>query len=635
MFYAFQPFSLQETIFLNKYAYPGEENWKDCANRVSKAISLAESIEEQEKWHQKFYQSIATADFIPGGRILFGAGRLNYNMLNCYVLDPEDNVESIGKTLSDMYKISCAGGGVGFNFSKIRPKGNDIQNIKFSAPGAISVMQTINEIGTHVRAGKNRRTALMAILSVSHPDFLEFLEVKLNRSQLTNFNISVAITNRFIEAVENNEDWYFTYGGRHERYDIYSVDRISKEGNDVVYIVAKSPEHALGIASVHFLKHYEDTFTNATITILKARDLWVKVVKNAMECGEPGIFNIDFSNSYTNVSYFEDMPATNPCGEEVLPAYGNCCLGHINLANMVEDNGEIDWKKLAKTIRVGVRFLDNVLTTNTFPIPECREVGFRSRRIGLGVTGFHYFLIKAGYKYGDERCLEFTERLFSTIRDEAYKASMYLAREKGSFKAYDFSQLKREGFFKTIPNRIRADIKRYGLRNAVILTVAPTGTISMVAGVSTGIEPIFSPVYKRRWRSGTEGVWNETIVIDPLFRTMYLKGKNLDHIVGAYDVSPEEHIKMQSAIQSYIDSAISKTCNLPETFQFTDETSDFLLQYISEIKGFTFYKAGSRGNEPLSVIDWRTIDLDKLIVEGKMEVISSSVESCKTGVCEL
>lgn len=635
MFYEFSPSSLQETIFLTKYAYPGEEKWKECASRVAKSVSLAEPLEEQEKWNQKFYASIASTDFIPGGRILFGAGRLGYNMLNCYVLDPEDNVESIGKTVSDMYKISCAGGGVGFNFSKIRPKGADIQNIKYSAPGSISVMKMINEIGTHVRAGKNRRTALMAILSISHPDFFEFLEVKLDRNQLTNFNISVAITDRFIEAVEKDEDWYFTYGGRHERYDLYQVTRSSNGLTSVVYTTAKDLESALEIAKVHHLSRYDDTFSDPKLMRIRAKDLWDRILKNATECGEPGIFNIDFSNKFTNVSYFEDMPATNPCGEEVLPAYGNCCLGHINLANMVEDNGEIDWKKLARTVRLGVRFLDDVLTANTFPIPECKEVGYRSRRIGLGVTGFHYLLLKAGYKYGDEKCLEFTERLFSTIRDEAYKASMYLAREKGSFKAYDFSQLKREGFFKTLPNRIRADIKRYGLRNAVLLTVAPTGTISMVAGVSTGIEPIFAPVYKRRWRSGTEGVWNEAIVIDPLFKRMYLSGKDVSHVVGAYDVSPKEHIKMQSTIQAYIDSAISKTCNLPESFVYDKEISDFLLDYVSEIKGFTFYKSGSRGNEPLSIIDWRTIDLEKLIVENTLETLSSSVETCKNGVCEL
>ena len=626
--------SLGYQIFMDKYAYPGEKSWKDCARRVAKHAAGAEADDNKEIWEKKFYQVIGEGDLIPGGRILYGSGRSNQNLLNCYVLDPEDSVESIGKTISDMYKISCGGGGVGFNFSKIRPKGDDIQNIPNSAPGAISVMRMINEIGSHVRAGKNRRTALMAILNVTHPDFMEFLHVKLDRGELTNFNISVAITSRFISAVENDEDWHFTFGGRHQHYNLYTLDRTSELGDDQVQVVAKSEEDALGRAKLHHLKHYSDAFSNPVLTPLKAREIWKKIVDNAVESGEPGIFNIDFANEFTNVSYFEEMPSTNPCGEEVLPSYGNCCLGHINLANMVDSDGNVDWRRIARSVRTGVRFLDNILTTNHFPIPECVEAAMRSRRVGLGVTGLHYFLIKAGYRYGSESCLEFTERLFSTIRNEAYKASMYLAREKGSFAAYDWEQLKKEKYFKTLPSRIRSDIKKNGLRNAVILTVAPTGTVSMVHGVSTGLEPIFSPVYKRRWRTGTEGVWNETIVIDPLFKDMYLRGRDVDHCVGAYEVTPEEHIKMQAVVQAHIDSAVSKTCNLPSDFK-AESLYDELITYANDMKGFTFYRAGSRGNEPLEAVPIEGIDLDKLFQEGKIESEVASQDNCANGVCEL
>ena len=425
--------SLQETIFFSKYAYPGEKSWKECARRVARKAADVETSETREITEKKFFDAINSGDFCPGGRILFGAGRSKYNMLNCYVLDPEDSVDSIGKVVSDMYKISCAGGGIGFNFSKIRPRGDDIQNIKCSAPGSISVMKMINEIGEHVRAGKNRRTALMAILNVSHPDFLEFLDVKLDRGELNNFNISVAITRRFISAVENNEEWYFTFGGRHSRYYTFEMTRTSELGDDTITVVAKDEEDALGRAEVSRQKHYKDIFSDVKKKPLMAKDIWKRIIDNAVESGEPGIFNIDFANEYTNVSYFEDMPATNPCGEEVLPAYGNCCLGHVNLSNMVDIDGNIDWRLLARTIRIGV-----------------------------------------------------LERLFATIRNEAYKASMYLAREKGSFSAYDFSKLRDEKFMKTLPPRIRSDIKKNGLRNAILLTVAPTGTISMVLGVSTG-----------------------------------------------------------------------------------------------------------------------------------------------------
>jgi ribonucleoside-diphosphate reductase alpha chain len=211
---------------------------------------------------------------------------------------------------------------------------------------------------------------------------------------------------------------------------------------------------------------------------------------------------------------------------------------------------------------------------------------------------------------------------------------MYLAREKGSFSAYDWTKLKDEKFFKTLPSRIRSDIKKTGLRNAVLLTVAPTGTISMVLGVSTGLEPIFAPVYKRRWRTGTDGVWNETVVIDPLFKQLYLRGRDVSHCVGAYDVLPEEHIKVQAVVQSYIDSAVSKTCNLPVGFQPSNLYDD-LLTYANDMKGITFYRAGSRGNEPLVAVDHSSLDLDALIQEGKLEELAQSVETCRNGVCEL
>tara|TARA_R100000458_G_scaffold11747_2_gene9532 strand:+ start:2304 stop:4208 length:1905 start_codon:yes stop_codon:yes gene_type:complete len=626
--------SLGETIFMDKYAYPGETSWKELSKRVAKAAADPEFPEYREKVEKNFFDAINAGDFCPGGRILFGAGRSHQNMLNCYVLDPEDSVDSIGKTISDMYKISCGGGGIGFNFSKIRPKGDNIQNIKNSAPGSISVMRMINEIGNHVRAGKNRRTALMSILDITHPDFLEFLHVKLDRNELTNFNISVAITKRFVEAVEKDEEWYFTFGGRQNKYYVYEVERNSNEGSDLVDVVAKNEEDAVDRATIHHLKHYADTFGAAKKKEIRARELWERIVDNAVESGEPGIFNIDFANEYTNVSYFEHMPSTNPCGEEVLPAFGNCCLGHVNLANMVDMEGNIDWRRMARTIRTGVRFLDNILTANHFPIPECDEAGTRSRRIGLGVTGLHYFLIKAGYRYGSEACLEFLERLFATIRNEAYKASMYLARDKGSFPAYDWNKLKDEKFFKTLPSRIRSDVKKNGLRNAVLLTVAPTGTISMVLGVSTGLEPIFAPIYKRRWRTGTDGVWNETNVVDPLFKELYLRGRDISHCVGAYDVTPEEHIKVQAVVQSYIDSAISKTCNLPAEFEPSNLYDD-LLMYANEMKGFTFYRAGSRGNEPLEAVPIDSLNLDSLIQEGKLEEQTQSIETCIDGVCEL
>ncbi len=592
---------LGQEIFEKRYIFPGETTWGDRARVIAATAATAEKEEAQKVVEEKFFKAISSSDFIPAGRIIYGAGRNlgNQNMLNCYVIEPTDSVESIGKTTQDMYKISCAGGGIGFNFSKIRPKGDDIQNIANSAPGSISVMRMINEIGEHVRAGKNRRTALMGILNVTHPDLLEFLEVKLNKKELNNFNISVALTDRFLEACDNDEPWHFVFGNKD--YYLYDVGRYN-EGKFVgtLKIVALDEEDAIKRAAAHHKIDFKDYFEGVTKKEIKAKDLWDAIFTNSVKSGDPGIYNISLANTFTNVSYFEKLNSTNPCGEISLPSYGNCCLGNLNLSNFVLDDGsDIDWKRLARTVRVGVRFLDNILTINHFPTQECQTVAERSRRIGLGVTGLHYMLIKLGLKYGSEKSLEFMERLFATIRDEAYKTSIYLARDKSPFPEFDKKKYLDEGFAKTLSPRIRTMIREHGIRNAVMLTIPPCGTISMLHGVSSGIEPIFSAMYKRRFRDAN--VWKETIVIDPLFEEWHSEGKDLLNFVGAYDVTPEEHIKVQACVQRFIDSCISKTINIPANIT-AEDLSDTVLSYSRDLKGITIYRAGSKGNEPLEAI---------------------------------
>lgn len=618
-----------QEIFETRYAYPGETRWSERSRAIAKVVASAEKDEDKERTEKTFYEAISSGDFIPGGRIIYGAGRNQgrQNLLNCFVIIPEDNVDSIGKTVMDMYKISCAGGGVGFNVSKIRPKGDDIGNVLNSAPGAVSVLQMINEVGNHVRSGKNRRTALMGILNVTHPDILEFLHVKLDQKQLTNFNISVAITNRFLEAVENDQPWHFTFNNK--EYYCFNVRRINSEQNrdEVVTIVGLNEQDVLNRASNFHKVHWMDQFEVIGRKDFKARDLWNKIWINAVESGDPGVYNIDLANSYTNVSYFERLDSTNPCGEISLPSYGNCCLGNINLNNMVlEDNSDVDWKRLARTVRAGVRFLDNVLTVNSFPTEECRQVGERSRRIGLGVTGLHYMLIKLGIRYGSDKCLEFLERLFATIRDEAYLQSVYLARDKSPFPAFNSSLYLKEEFAKTLPARIRMLIKEHGIRNAVMLTIPPCGTISMLHGVSSGIEPIFAAMYNRRWRHAN--VWKESVVIDPLFQEYYDKGKKLDIFVGAYDVTPEEHIKVQATIQKYIDSCISKTINLPGNAK-AESFKDTALQYAGYMKGFTIYRAGSKGMEPLAAIPLTQENIEKYMKKQELlEVGVADGQAC-------
>ena len=621
---------LRQTIFLQRYAMPNEENWDQCAKRVAEHIAGVEINGVGKEWADKFYSSIVAGDFMPGGRILFGAGRRQFNMLNCYRLHPEDTVESIGSMIRDTYLISCGGGGIGYNFSSIRPKGDDIQNIRNSAPGSVSVMRMVNEIGHHVRSGKNRRTALIAILNVDHPDLFDFLHVKLDLNELTNFNISVGITNEFIRAVKKNKPWIFKFNGR--IYKMYTISRKNKKDTEDIKIIALNEEDAIGRAQVHYRVTQDDVFDNVRETEVRAVDIWETLIINSWKSGDPGIYNLDLANEYTNVSYFEKLDSPNPCGEIPLPPYGNCCLGHVNLGNMFDaKKNDVDWKRLANAVRVGIRFLDNVLAANHYPIPECKTIGERSRRIGLGVTGLHYLLLRLGYRYGNEKCLEFLDRLFATFRNEAYNASVELAKEKGAFPAFDAEKYAQEEFFLQLPPRLQNAIKKHGIRNAVMLTIAPCGTNSMVLGVSSGVEPIFAPIYKRRFREGN--VWREEFVADSLFAEYYAASKNMDHFCGAYDISVEQHIAVQATIQKHIDSAISKTTNLPHDFKYED-LSHVILDHAQYVKGFTIYRAGSKGNEPLEPVDISNADkLQEAMLHAGISV--QSTEACRSGVCEL
>jgi ribonucleoside-diphosphate reductase alpha chain len=610
-------------IFNLKYAYPGEKTWLDRSKVIARTIASAELDSDKTTWEKKFREILDPADFIPGGRIIYGAGRNanQQNLLNCFGLSPEDTVDSLGVSINDMYVISCAGGGIGFNMGEVRPKGDNIQNLSFSAPGTISNMRMYNEIGSHVKAGGNRRVALLAMLPVTHPDILEYLDVKLNKGELTNFNISVGITNRFIEACERDEDWYFTFNNKpYDRYEITyrNGDKIRK-----VFITATSKEDAIGRATAHGKEAYNEVVEDARKSPIKAMELWEFIWGNSLKSGDPGILNLDKMTNYTNVSYFEKLVTTNPCGELPLPAHGNCCLGHINLSNMVLDDGsDVDWKRLARTVRRGVRFLDNVLTINSFPTKSTKDAGERSRRIGLGVTGLHYMLIKLGLRYGSDKSLEFVERLFETIKNEAYITSSYLARDKSPFPAFNRKDYLEQEFAKTLPARVRMMIKQYGIRNAVILTVAPVGTTSIVFGVSTGLEPIFAPIYIRRHK--VDGVVKETVLMDKLFEQYIREGKDTSHFVGAYDVTPEQHMKMQVAIQSKVDNSTSKTINFPKDFD-DPMFAETALEYVKELKGLTIYRAGSKGDEPLQAIPTTKENIAKYL---GVEVGSNSGDAC-------
>jgi ribonucleoside-diphosphate reductase alpha chain len=606
---------------------PAEKEWRDTARRVAKHVAQGEKEPIREEWAEKYQHVMENGLYFPGGRVLYGAARQPGGLLNCFCLGVDDNRHSIAELMAHFYLISTFGGGVGVNYSSIRPRGAPIQGNLGSAPGSVSEMRKIDAIGAQVKTGGGRRVALIATLDIHHPDLLEFLDVKLDRQELTNHNISINFTQQFFDAVANDEQWKFKF--RNQTYNRYrvGVDNPTQESREIC-VVAASPADAIATAQQHLKEHWQDEFRVLGVANIYARDLWRRICKNAVECGEPGFQFIDTIRDNFAPGYFEPYSNCNPCTEALLPANGNCNLGSINLARMVR-GGEFDYSLLADTIRTAVRMLDNVLDVNSYPTPETREVALQSRRVGLGVMGLHHMLIELGIEYGSKECLEFLERLFATIRNEAYLASVDLAREKGPFPKFDYEQYKKNYYIRRLPTRIKRAISKDGIRNAVLLSIAPTGTISMVAGTSSGIEPIFAPMYLRRYRDGNTNA--EEVVVDPMFRDRVEREQKWSHIVGAYDVSPEAHMAVQATIQEYVDQAISKTINLPAEYS-GKELADVILEYADKLKGMTVYRAGSRGQEPLSAIPTTPVNVQKYVPGAEPKVVAPD---CATGSCEV
>jgi len=486
-------------IMLSRYAYPGETTWGEIVERVASHVSKVELNGEVIKWKDEFYNIIQPGDFIPGGRILYGSGRRNGSLLNCFVLGVDDNRHSIAKLSYDMYLISVSGGGLGVSYSKIRPKGDPIQNIDGAAPGVISEIKKIDAIGEQVRSGGGRRTALLALLSIEHPDVLEFINVKTNLNELNNHNISIAVTKKFVGAVKKNKPWKFYFGNK--EYKLWEFKRTNPDGRrkeENIIVPGVTREKAEITANTFYKQHFDDTFEFINEKELMAKDLWHSIISNNLKSGEPGFIFIDNIEENFNANYFESFVSTNPCGEITLPQYGSCCLGSINVANFYnEKKNDVDWSRLAKTIHVAVRFLDNVLTVNHYPIPETNDSATKSRRIGLGIMGLHYLLIKLGMKYGKKKSLEFIERFFATIRNESYDASIELAKEKGPFSEFDRDEFLRQPFVKRLPTRLIRKIKKYGIRGASLNTIPPTGCLIPSTTIQTdsgtlSLEQIFS-----------------------------------------------------------------------------------------------------------------------------------------------
>lgn len=591
-----EPQGLAQTIFNERYTiYPGE-SWDDASLRLAQHVASAELNGRREPTAIEFYEEIVTNRFMPGGRIWYGSGRPRAQLLNCFVVPTHDSREGWGKTIHDVIVISGMGGGVGVNCSPIRPRGSRIHGTGGVATGAVSLMDMINAVGDVLVSGGGRRLALMLDLNITHPDMPEFINAKLNKSKLNNANVSVIIDKRlntdlFVDKVRTGKEFDLTFSGTHH----------GKQN---------------------------------------AKELWETIVSNAWSSGEPGVLNGDLANRESNIWYHKPLVSTNPCGEIWLEEYGCCDLGALVLPRFVNDWGHIEWGQLASTIRTAVRFLDNVLSVNEYPLPEIRDNCNTVRRIGLGVMGLHDMLIKLGYKYSSESAREFVDDLMNFIKIEAYQASIDLAEEKGPFPAFQEEFLMSGFVQRAIPEELQFQIQEKGIRNCAVLTIAPTGTTGMVANVSTGIEPIFAPAYWRRfYRPTLDGSrqLDKELVINPHWDELLEKDGNVDVLEGAYDVSPEAHFEMQKICQQHIDNATSKTINLAQSYS-VESLSDLWLEYLPYVKGTTFYRAGSRGEEPLEAIpleEAKHLVHNRNIHHALASITEQNMMDCVDGVCEI
>ncbi len=543
---------ISREIFELKYMLHGERDAEEVFRAIAEEIAKPETPGRRNEWEGKFYDEISTGRLIPAGRILANARpdspMKNYN--NCFTIDIEDSLEGIYDSLKEDALISKMGGGVGFDISGLRPKGDSLSGGGESS-GVISFLRIFDQSAKTIMTGGQRRSAHIALLDISHPEIEDFITVKQGdgNRELTQFNISVKITDRFIRAVRNNEDWNLEFGGR-----IYRT--------------------------------------------LKAGKLYDLLAKNAYLHNEPGIFNADTVERYNNGYWAFNMDRVNPCGELVMPPYSLCCLSSVNLAMFVRnpftENAEFDFESFRRTVGVGVRFLDNVLEMTAYPLEKIKTFSRQWRRIGLGFTGLGDTFAMMRFKYGDDNSIALSESLARTFRDSSYSSSSDLAAEKGSFPAFDRDKFLAAAFVKKLPDDIREKIRIQGIRNIQLNTVAPTGTTSLSVGqnCSSGIEPIFSLTFNRNIRTGVGDETKAEEVSDfacLLYKNKFPGNDIPEYFVTTKDIDPFRSIDIQSVFQEYIDHSISKTLNLPPGTTYDEYVKLFMYAYSKGLKGFTTF----------------------------------------------
>jgi ribonucleoside-diphosphate reductase alpha chain len=532
-----------------------EDTWR----RIARA--LAETEADPAAWEDRFFAALEDFKYLPAGRITAGAGTgRSVTLFNCFVMGTiPDSLSGIFQMLKEAALTMQQGGGIGYDFSTIRPRGAEVKGVAADASGPLSFMDVWDAMCRTIMSAGSRRGAMMATLRCDHPDIEAFIEAKQDPARLRMFNLSVLVTDPFMAAVKADGPWDLVFGGR-----VYKT--------------------------------------------LDARDLWNRIMRSTYEVAEPGVIFIDRINALNNLAYCETIAATNPCGEQPLPPYGACLLGSVNLARLVaqpfEPAAELNLTALDDLVRVAVRMMDNVVDTSRFPLPEQAAEAQAKRRIGLGVTGLADALLMLGLRYGSEAAAAQTERWMRAIARSAYLASVDLAREKGPFPLFDAQKYLASGSLTHMDADVRAAIRQHGIRNALLTSIAPTGTISLYAGnVSSGIEPVFAYAYSRKVLQ-KDGSRTEEEVVDyavQMWREKFGDAPLPDHFVNAQTLPPLDHVRMQAAAQTWVDSSISKTINCPEDISFEDFKDVYMAAWDQGCKGCTTYRPNEVTGSVLTV----------------------------------
>lgn len=544
------------------------ETWQ----RVARAVAMAEPAGLRDAWSKRYYSLIASGKFLPGGRIIAGAGAGHrVTLFNCFVMGSiEDSIDGILRALREGAVTMQQGGGVGFDFSTLRPRGSPALGSGSRASGPVSFMEIWDATCRTLLATSPRRGAMMATLRCDHPDIESFIDAKRSAGKLTNFNVSVLVTDAFMEAVASGNDWR------------------------LVFPAPGRPQSESG------------TCAERTVP---ARALWNRIMHAAYDSSEPGVLFVDRINAENNLWWRERISATNPCGEIPLPAYGACNLGSLNLVEFVlrsfERDAHMDFEALAQAAMQATRLLDNVIDVSGFPLPQQAEQARGTRRLGLGITGLADAFLMLGLDYGSEAACDAASEIMRTVCHAAYRASVDLARERGPFPFFEREQYLAAPFVRTLPADIRDGVAGHGIRNSHLVAIAPAGTISLLAGgVSSGVEPVVAPFYRRRMLTAN-GTTESLEIKDPAVDAWRKRGNDgcPPHFRDAADITPYEQLAIQAALQRHVDNAISKTVTVRSSLSFERFQSVYERAYALGLKGCTTYRPSALRGSVLDVDD--------------------------------